>query len=69
LSNAPAYRPTFRPTMFASRTLGGAAGFGKQKPSGFGRVSVRMSGGRVSSFGGSSRRSGSFGRSRSSSFG
>jgi hypothetical protein len=69
LSSAPAYRPSFRPTMFASRTMGGVAGVGKQKPSGFGRVSVRMSGGRVSSFGGTSRRSGSFGRSRSSFFG
>jgi hypothetical protein len=69
LSAAPAYRPAFRPTMFASRTIGGAAGFGKQKPSGFGRVSVRMAGARVSSFGSGSRRSGSFTRSRSSFFG
>ena len=45
LSSAPAYRPSFRPTLFASRTIGGAAGVGKQKPSGFGRVSVRMAGG------------------------
>jgi hypothetical protein len=69
LSNAAAYRPAFRPTIFATRTIGGAAGIGKQKPSGFGRVSVRMSGGRVSGFGGSRIRSGSFGRSRSSSYG
>jgi hypothetical protein len=69
LSNAPAYRPTFRPTIFATRTIGGVAGIGKQKPSGFGRVSVRMSGGRVSGFGGSRIRSGSFARSRSSSYG
>jgi hypothetical protein len=64
------YRPVSRPTIFASRTLGRAAGVGRQKPSGFGRVSVRMGGGGVvSSYGTSIRRSGSFGRSRSSSFG
>jgi len=65
LSAAPAYRPTPRPTMFSSRTVGGLAGLGKQKPSGFGRVSVR------SGFAANARRSrsGSFGRSRSSSFG
>jgi hypothetical protein len=66
LSQAPAYRPSFRPTLFSTRTVGGAAGVGKQKPSGFGRISVRMSGGRVTAIGSSSRRSGSFGRSRSS---
>jgi hypothetical protein len=66
LSQAPAYRPSYRPTLFSTRTLGGAAGVGKQKPSGFGRVSVRMSGGRVTAIGSRSRRSGSFGRSRSS---
>jgi hypothetical protein len=65
LSGATAYRPSLRPTMFSSRTLGGIAGVGKQKPSGFGRVSVRMgSGGRMTRVG--SGRSGSFGRSRSS---
>jgi hypothetical protein len=69
LSNAAAYRPAFRPTIFATRTIGGAAGIGKQKPSGFGRVSVRMSGGQVQSFGGNRIRSGSFARSRSSSYG
>ena len=36
-----------------------------KKPSGFGRISVRMSGGRVTAIGSSARRSGSFGRSRS----
>ena len=66
LSNAPAYRPSFRPTLFSTQSIGGAAGVGKQKPSGFGRVSVRMDGGRVTAVGSSSRRSGSFGRSRSS---
>ena len=66
LSNAPAYRPSFRPTLFSSRSIGGVAGVGKQKPSGFGRVSVRMNSvGRVTGVG-SRRRSGSFGRSRSS---
>ncbi len=65
VSSAPAYRPTLRPTLFSARTIGGVAGVGKQKPSGFGKVSVRMSGGRVTAVG-SSRRSGSFGRSRSS---
>lgn len=61
---APGYRPTFRPTIFATRTVGGLSGIGRQKPSGFGRVSVRVNGqGRITSFGG---RSGSFGRSRSS---
>jgi hypothetical protein len=67
LSEAPAYRPSFRPTLFSSRTIGGAPGVGKQKPSGFGRVSVRMNAGRVTAIGSSARRrSGSFGRSRSS---
>ncbi len=65
LSGATSYRPSFRPTMFSSRAIGGVAGVGKQKPSGFGRVSVRMnSDGRMIRTG--SRRSGSFGRSRSS---
>lgn len=35
------YRPTRRDTMFSSRTIGGGTGVGKQKPSGFGMVSVR----------------------------
>lgn len=65
LSGATDYRPSFRPTIFATRSVGGLSGIGKQKPSGFGRVSVRMgSNGRVTSLG--SSRSGSFGRSRSS---
>lgn len=65
------YRPTFRPTIFNTRAVGGVAGVGKQKPSGFGRVSVRSpDGGRtVRSVYSGSRRSGSFGRSRSSYFG
>ncbi|HEY0713849.1 MAG TPA: hypothetical protein VGF45_14310 [Polyangia bacterium] len=57
------YRPVPRPTLFSTRSLGGLSGIGKQKPSGFGKVSVR-SGGYAG--GSSRRRSGSFGRSRSS---
>jgi hypothetical protein len=48
------YAPAPRPTMFSSRTIGGAAGIGRQKPSGFGRVSYRSEGGRSGSFGRSS---------------
>jgi hypothetical protein len=54
------YRPAKRDTMFSSRTVGGTPGVGKQKPSGFGLVSVR--GGRSVGVAGGSRRSGSFGR-------
>jgi hypothetical protein len=68
LSTAPAYRPQLRPTMFASTAIGGLPGVGKQKPSGFGRVSWRA-GGRGLGATGNRRRSGSFGRSRSSSWG
>jgi hypothetical protein len=56
------FQPAARPTMFSSRSLGGLGGVGKQKPSGFGRVSYRA--GSDGSF-----RSGSFGRSRSGGFG
>ena len=61
---AVTYRPTYRPTIFSSRSTGGLSGIGRQKPSGFGRVSVRMNPGSntVAGYG----RSGSFGRSRSS---
>lgn len=38
------YRPTRRDTIFSSRTIGGSSGIGKQKPSGFGMVSVRRDG-------------------------
>lgn len=48
--------PTPRPTIFSSRTVGGLSGVGRQRPSGFGRVSYR-------SGSSSSGRSGSFGRS------
>jgi hypothetical protein len=69
VSRGAAYRPTPRPTIFASRAFGGTPGVGKQKPSGFGRVSVRTSTstGSVTRVG--SGRSGSFGRSFSSSSG
>jgi hypothetical protein len=58
------YRPTKRDTMFSSRTVGGTPGVGKQKPSGFGLVSMR--GDRTVGAPGTSRRSGSFGRSTGS---
>lgn len=60
------YAPTTRPTMFSSRTTGGAGGIGRTRPSGFGKVSTRT-GSSVRSTGtrsGRSGRSGSFGRSR-----
>jgi len=62
VSRGAAYRPVSRPTIFSSRTVGVGRGVGKQKPSGFGRVSVRAS----KSTGAITRvhtgRSGSFGR-------
>lgn len=61
IANRAAYRPVPRPTIFNTRAVGGVSGVGKQKPTGFGRVSVRS--------GGTGRRSGSFGRSRSSYYG
>ncbi len=57
----PAYRPVSRPTIFSATRVGGASGIGRTRPSGFGRTSVRMSGGRVT--GTRSGRSGSYGRS------
>ena len=70
---APSYEPASRPTMFSGSRVGGQGGVGRTKPSGFGRVTVRSSGGRISGFGPSSSssgatsgRSGSFGRSGSS---
>jgi hypothetical protein len=65
-SQASAYRPVPRQTMFSSRAVGGAVGIGKQKPSGFGRISIRTgrSSGNISVGRG---RSGSFGRGSSSS--
>jgi len=70
ISAGASYRPAVRPTIFSSRTVGGLGGVGKQRPSGFGVVSVRQSAasGRITSVG--SSRSGSFGRyGGSSSFG
>jgi hypothetical protein len=63
-SRAAAYRPAPRPTMFSARAFGGLSGVGLQKPSGFGRISVRTSptSGKISV-----GRSGSFGRGFSSS--
>jgi hypothetical protein len=65
----PSYQPAPRPTMFSGTRVGGASGVGRAKPSGFGRTTVRTSGGRVTGIGarGSaarapSGRSGSFGR-------
>jgi hypothetical protein len=55
VSAGRSFAPVSRPTIFSSRTVGGLSGVGKQKPSGFGRVSYRAGGG---GFG----RSGSFGR-------
>jgi hypothetical protein len=67
VSNGAAYRPAPRPTIFSARRTGIGAGVGKQKPSGFGVVSVRASKstGRIS--GVRTGRSGSFGRGFSSS--
>jgi hypothetical protein len=58
----PAYRPVTRPTIFSAARVGGTSGsgVGKTRPSGFGRTSVRMSGGQVT--GVRSGRSGSYGR-------
>jgi hypothetical protein len=62
LSRAAAYHPVARPTIFASHLVGGLGGVGKQKPSGFGRVSLRTAPGTGTI---SIGRSGSLGRSRS----
>jgi len=59
-SDGASFRPTPRATIFSSRTVGGLGGVGKQKPSGFGRVSVRTSRTGAVSVG----RSGSLGRTR-----
>jgi hypothetical protein len=61
----PAYEPRPRPTMFSGTRTGGQSGVGRAKPSGFGRTTVRTSGGRVTGVsrgGAGSGRSGSFGR-------
>lgn len=52
------YRPTARQTMFSSRTAGASAGVGRQRPSGFGRITHSTGrGGAVTNM-----RSGSYGR-------
>ncbi|HEX4946795.1 MAG TPA: hypothetical protein VFZ34_09035 [Blastocatellia bacterium] len=64
----PAYRPVSRPTMFSGTRVGGASGVGRNRPSGFGRTSVRMSSsGQIT--GVRSGRSGSYGRSGGGWFG
>ena len=62
----PNYQARPRPTMFSGRGVGGQRGVGRRKPSGFGRTTVRSSGGRVTGLGSRRRmsRSGSFGRGR-----
>jgi hypothetical protein len=62
---APNYTPQSRPTLFSGTKVGGQAGVGRTKPSGFGRTTFRTSGGRVTSIG--SGRSGSLGRGGSGS--
>jgi hypothetical protein len=62
VSRGAEYRPAPRPTIFSSHTLGGGPGIGKQKPSGFGRVSVRASKSTGSITAVRTGRSGSFGR-------
>jgi hypothetical protein len=59
--NPPAYRPVSRQTMFSGSRVGARSGVGRTRPTGFGRTSVRTSGGRVT--GVRSGRSGSYGRS------
>jgi hypothetical protein len=67
-SRAASYRPVTRPTMFSTRMVGGIAGIGKTKPTGFGRISIRTARGTGAISVGRGR-SGSFGRGSSSYFG
>ena len=60
---APSYTPQSRQTLFSGTRVGGQAGVGRTKPSGFGRTTFRTSGGQVTSVG----RSGSLGRGGSGS--
>ncbi|MFN3426215.1 MAG: hypothetical protein ACK41G_01405 [Candidatus Thermochlorobacter sp.] len=64
----PNYTPVRRPTMFSGRTTGAVTGVGRVKPTGFGRVSTRISSttGRITGI--RAGRFGSFGRSRSGFF-
>jgi len=67
-SQPPTYRPVSRPTVFSGTRVGGTSGIGRNRPSGFGRTSVRMSSsGQVT--GVRSGRSGSYGRSGGGWFG
>jgi hypothetical protein len=67
VSNGAAYKPVLRPTIFSARRTGLGAGVGRQKPSGFGVVSVRASKSTGRITGVRTGRSGSFGRGFSSS--
>jgi hypothetical protein len=60
----PNYQPRSRPTRFSGTRVGGRSGVGRSKPSGFGRTTVRSSGGRITGVGSrvAGGRSGSFGR-------
>jgi hypothetical protein len=60
----PNYTPRPRPTQFSGARVGGGRGVGRTKPTGFGRTTVRSSGGRVTGVGRgvTGSRSGSFGR-------
>ncbi|MGE3538213.1 MAG: hypothetical protein AB7N91_12380 [Candidatus Tectimicrobiota bacterium] len=60
---APSYNPSPRATVFSRAQVGGQAGVGRTKPSGFGRTTFRSSGGRFTGLG----RSGSLGRGGSGS--
>lgn len=61
--SAPAYRPIARPTVFSSRSTGGVgAGVGKIRPSGFGKISTRVSRSSGRMTGVRTGRMGSFGR-------
>jgi len=64
-TSAPSYTPQSRQTLFSGTKVGGQAGVGRAKPTGFGRTTFRTSGGRVTSLG--SGRSGSLGRGGSGS--
>jgi len=57
-TSAPSYTPQSRQTLFSGTKVGGQAGVGRAKPTGFGRTTFRTSGGQVTSVG----RSGSLGR-------
>lgn len=61
----PSYTPRPRPTQFSGTRVGGRSGVGRRKPSGFGRATVRSSGGRVTGIGSRPTASRSFGGSRS----